>query len=539
MSNVLAHSGAQASAGLVRGAIPPGTPGRAIVVRDTEDGKYRLYIDQPGLGFQPLDPNVASPPYYPALAAEGATVVDTTYPYGDVRRFGAVLGKQADDAAMTAASAVLTSALSLFAVDDIGKPITVVGAGVAGAALITTIASYQGPGQVTLAAAAGTTITGEYASWGVDSLFAFNALEAWMSNPLNTAATGVFGFPATAGPGSYYLSGRWVTSKAYDVYMPGVTLSHALEITGHPRKFVGPAVAGSPEEGYYYKRSQGSTYSGHRAVGCNGDGFLFGKQGSATQLAYGLWVKPHASQNLGNGFKFYGDDADTSWVNAITLDTPSARSNALAGYSFGGSNVGYNTMINVHAEGNGTYSMEGTADQLWIFGGHLVDHVGDVAVNIVGGGNTMDGGRVYGDPELGALTGFVAYKTSFTIAGFRVRLDNTGGRVTVGNDILFTNAAKIRATTGGPEGNQTSAPGGLFLREDSTVGAMGTAWVKESGTGNTGWRRLAIHWASGTTGNRPAPGAGINIGSQYWDTTLGKPVWWNGSVWKDATGATV
>lgn len=28
-------------------------------------------------------------------------------------------------------------------------------------------------------------------------------------------------------------------------------------------------------------------------------------------------------------------------------------------------------------------------------------------------------------------------------------------------------------------------------------------------------------------------------GEMYWDTTIGKPIWWNGSNWKDATGTTV
>ena len=28
-------------------------------------------------------------------------------------------------------------------------------------------------------------------------------------------------------------------------------------------------------------------------------------------------------------------------------------------------------------------------------------------------------------------------------------------------------------------------------------------------------------------------------GTYYFDTTLGKPIWWNGTAWVDATGATV
>lgn len=41
----------------------------------------------------------------------------------------------------------------------------------------------------------------------------------------------------------------------------------------------------------------------------------------------------------------------------------------------------------------------------------------------------------------------------------------------------------------------------------------------------------------GTTAQRPAA-PGIRI-AQFYDTTLGKPIWWNGSAWKDATGAAV
>lgn len=40
----------------------------------------------------------------------------------------------------------------------------------------------------------------------------------------------------------------------------------------------------------------------------------------------------------------------------------------------------------------------------------------------------------------------------------------------------------------------------------------------------------------GSTELRPS---NINAGYQYFDTTLGKPIWWNGTAWVDSTGATV
>jgi hypothetical protein len=47
--------------------------------------------------------------------------------------------------------------------------------------------------------------------------------------------------------------------------------------------------------------------------------------------------------------------------------------------------------------------------------------------------------------------------------------------------------------------------------------------------------------ASGTTANRPVgtTQAPLLIGQIYYDTTLDRPIWWNGTVWKKADGVTV
>jgi len=42
---------------------------------------------------------------------------------------------------------------------------------------------------------------------------------------------------------------------------------------------------------------------------------------------------------------------------------------------------------------------------------------------------------------------------------------------------------------------------------------------------------------SGTTANRPA--IDLQVGQYYFDTTLGQPIWYNGTDWVDATGTTV
>ena len=46
---------------------------------------------------------------------------------------------------------------------------------------------------------------------------------------------------------------------------------------------------------------------------------------------------------------------------------------------------------------------------------------------------------------------------------------------------------------------------------------------------------------SGTTANRPVTSVQVplQIGQFYYDTTLDRPIWWNGTVWKKADGTTV
>jgi hypothetical protein len=46
---------------------------------------------------------------------------------------------------------------------------------------------------------------------------------------------------------------------------------------------------------------------------------------------------------------------------------------------------------------------------------------------------------------------------------------------------------------------------------------------------------------SGITANRPIDTGAIKLqlGQQYFDTTLGLPIWWNGTDWVDASGTVV
>jgi hypothetical protein len=52
-------------------------------------------------------------------------------------------------------------------------------------------------------------------------------------------------------------------------------------------------------------------------------------------------------------------------------------------------------------------------------------------------------------------------------------------------------------------------------------------------------RALALAAVSaGTTGNRPSAVV-VGAGGQYYDTTLSKPIWSDGTVWRDSAGTGV
>ena len=58
------------------------------------------------------------------------------------------------------------------------------------------------------------------------------------------------------------------------------------------------------------------------------------------------------------------------------------------------------------------------------------------------------------------------------------------------------------------------------------------------GDGVNNWNDLPLLGIilSGTMSQRPT---NVKTGSIYFDTTLNKPIWWNGSVWVDAIGQKV
>jgi hypothetical protein len=123
--------------------------------------------------------------------------------------------EQVADAAMTSGSATLTSASGPFTGADVGKKIVVTGAGASGAKLVTTISAFVSATQVTLAAAASTTVSATGATWGTDCSAAFQAaLDAI----------------ATAGGGGLVIDGSYLLTAA--VSKNFLNMGSAVQILG-------------------------------------------------------------------------------------------------------------------------------------------------------------------------------------------------------------------------------------------------------------------------------------------------------------------
>lgn len=100
-----------------------------------------------------------------------------------------------------------------------------------------------------------------------------------------------------------------------------------------------------------------------------------------------------------------------------------------------------------------------------------------------------------------------------------------------------TQTARMLFLAGNPLNLLNAQPGSFALRRASTQ-IDRAPYFKEFGNDGTGWRRLLTQ-ISGNTANRPGYSGNSYIALPYFDTDLGKPIWWSGSAWVDATGTSV
>ena len=87
---------------------------------------------------------------------------------------------------------------------------------------------------------------------------------------------------------------------------------------------------------------------------------------------------------------------------------------------------------------------------------------------------------------------------------------------------------------------QFESEGGGFIRDDwHTEGLRYLGDYSANGLSNHGYRHIpdcGTVWNNGVTGSRPSTPL---TGQQYFDTTLGHPIWYSGTNWVNATGAII
>ena len=110
---------------------------------------------------------------------------------------------------------------------------------------------------------------------------------------------------------------------------------------------------------------------------------------------------------------------------------------------------------------------------------------------------------------------------------WRFKVDHNG-KVYPQNTTAWLEAGTGATTTG-------MSGGGIKMRTDTSRSSdLTPLWV---GIGPDDVAAPVQIIRGAVTGSRPSSPAAV--GQMFFDTTLGKPIWWNGSNWVDATGSTV
>ena len=123
---------------------------------------------------------------------------------------------------------------------------------------------------------------------------------------------------------------------------------------------------------------------------------------------------------------------------------------------------------------------------------------------------------------------FIDVKTS------RSKIYGSSGTLNVANNtyVYNNNPCTYGTTENRPPNVQMAAFEVGYPYYDTSIGRpvyWNNAWVEQDGEA-AGIKR------TGTSSQRPTP---TNIGFDYFDTTLGKKIYWNGTSWVDSNGETI
>lgn len=311
---------------------------------------------------------------------------------------------------------------------------------------------------------------------------------------------------------------------------------------------------GNTSYGFFLAAMANSTYTSCRSEFNSRGYYITGSWGTGTGSGGGTWLGCSTDRNTQHGYHI--DATGSAPLNIIgPYCRRDGRNSGTGGGSFAGifgdsstcpiNIVSPNIFPGVDDSGSGTNSpqigiRESSCTFLGVSGGGYV-HAATTALS----GNILRG------PGLQTATGSTASPTRATIAGWR-------------SDYTVNEQQLIIATATG-----TNSSNALI---DISLGSSGDRILSSKAAGDA-VRRFNLQanglheWGNGTdardtqlsrtavgvlavgaddclktglaaTGSRPTASV-AGQGAQFYDTTLGLPIWSTGSVWKDAAGNTV
>lgn len=164
----------------------------------------------------------------------------------------------------------------------------------------------------------------------------------------------------------------------------------------------------------------------------------------------------------------------------------------------------------------------------------------------------MNGNSFTARPDVTAATVAITYPFSFSgvsTGGLSVTLNSNDVDPSAYDEdnnlylVNFGSAIQFSSQTGNSWQTVTAKPtrrgaGGEVVYNRTAGANLPTQYINISGvTHGTQWKALGSS-RSGTTANRPTLDY-FDVGFTYWDTDLGKVIFWVGSLWKYADGTTV
>lgn len=184
--------------------------------------------------------------------------------------------------AIASGSTALTCAGGLFTAADAnyGMPVKVAGAGASGADLVTTVAGYTSATQVTLAAAASTTVSGASAAWGVTH-------NGWVAefdiSGLSTGGTYNTGLTAQNDPAA--------ANAVFTVTSPGYDASGAATSTTRTVYCVNPMRRPYPNQAANEEYAAGGTVT----VKCVLSDYIYAGEAAAVTIGAGFYTQGTAN----------------------------------------------------------------------------------------------------------------------------------------------------------------------------------------------------------------------------------------------------